>query len=200
MSANHFKEIEIEDFIWKNISKNDLHKRGLHLPIGSYYRQVNIGCGIIDLLSVNVQKVFSSGHKYKMVFVKVFELKRRMITCDAVGQISRYMNVIEENFDELMQDFGMQGYHLALSGELIGESISDDATELVKNIHNLNVSFFGIGMQHGIEFQDLDKYANCRSFSMQTNPFRFRNLARVGGAHIHRDEVKKSQNEEAEQF
>lgn len=195
MSANHFKEVEIEDFIWNNIPKNELRKRGLDLPVGSYYRQVNIGCGVIDLLSVNIQKVFSSGNKYKMVFVRVFELKRRMITCDAVGQISRYMNAIEENFEDLMQSFGMpKGYHLALSGELIGESISDDATELVKNIHNLNVSFFGIGMQHGIEFQGLDKYSNCKTISIQTNQFRFKNLARVGGAHLYRDEVKPQQN------
>lgn len=163
MSTNHFKEIEIEDFIWKNLEvRGELQKRGLRVPGAVFYRQFNIGCGVIDLVSIMIDKtVYNSEESYKRVSICIYELKRRQIVCAHVGQISRYITAVRDNQNEILESLGFDdSYRIDVTGVLIGESIERDAACLAKSIYCLEVFFFGIGMQNGIEFQQFDVDSN----------------------------------------
>lgn len=74
---DRYDERFIEDILVGNL---DLLENGLNL-IG---RQVDVGCGVIDVLAVDI-----AGRPV------VIELKRDTVNCEAVGQCLRYMRALE---------------------------------------------------------------------------------------------------------
>jgi len=182
MSANHFKEVEIEDFIWKNLSvKGELQKRGLSIPGAVFYRQFNIGCGVLDLVSIKIDKIiYHKNEAYKRVSICIYELKRRQIICAHVGQISRYITAVRDNQFDILSSLGFDdSYRIDVTGVLIGESIERDATALVKSICCVDVFFFGIGMQKGIEFQYFDSNESIEQLNVPPLKMGFHAIAKA---------------------
>lgn len=153
-----FKEVDIEDFIWRSIPTGTLEKRGLHLPRGIYYRQMNlVGAGIMDIVGIQIGKDIHDGVSYPFLRVRIYELKQHQITCNDVGQLCRYIDSVEVNSEKIKAHFNVpENYTIQVSGALIGHGIERDAFHLlmmlrgsVVDVMRYHISF-DVGMSFGL--------------------------------------------------
>lgn len=152
---SNYKEIDIEDFIWDNLNGDTLYDRGLLMEGGRYLRQAKIpGCGIMDIVGFNVTKTISENLNVKCINIVVYELKREVITCAHVGQLSRYVNTIHENKDRIREHFGLpKEYTLTVRGVLIGAGIEKDAFHIIELSKCLSAQVFGFCFKKGLTFE-----------------------------------------------
>ena len=161
-----FKEIDVEDFIWRSIPDGTLSKRGLDLPRGVFYRQVQLGgCGVLDIVGIQIGKEIyeeREGQTIDCSFVRitVYELKRHELTCNDFGQISRYIDCLELNTPVLRGTYKIPDhYDIQVRGVLIGSGIDPDAFHLMMMMQggNIDVMRFTISIEAGIMFENILK-------------------------------------------
>ena len=149
-----YKEVDIEDFIWKSISGGDLQSRRLHISNAMYYRQPNVpGCGIMDIVSVSFEKLIDTDYSQKFVTIYIYELKRGTINCAHVGQLMRYVNTLKSNSGRIKSEFKIPNdYKVVVSGILIGDDIEKDAYHLVSSIDEVCAYLFKLSFDKGLIF------------------------------------------------
>lgn len=156
-----FKESDVEDLIWSGIKDGGLSKRGLSLPNGHYFRQVNLpGCGIFDLVSTHIHKFITEDSERTYFSVIVYELKRDRITCANVGQLSRYVDCLRKNEFALRERFeisDLYGFHVR--GILVGAGIERDAYHTLEIMgRDMEAFEFSVCLNRGLCFQNIQGF------------------------------------------
>lgn len=189
---SNFKEIEIEDFIWSNISKGGLNDRGLYIRSGLVYRQLNIpGAGIMDMVSANVSKFVTDSGATKHLIVEIYELKRDIITCAHLGQIARYIDCVKANRDSILKRVGLdKSYTIEVRGTLVGSRIERDAQHLINLFgmqwDGIKIVLFEYTLDRGIVFNDLQISDNIHSIDDSSIPnTSFFRIARCSAPAVH---------------
>ena len=179
-----FKEIDIENFIWKSISTGTLEKRGLSLSRGIYYRQVNlVGCGVMDIVGIQIGKTIYDGVHHPFIRVSIYELKRNQITCNDLGQISRYCDCVESNSLILTGKMGLpDAYSVHVRGCLVGAGIERDAYHALmylRGSHIIDAMQYRISFENGIIFEQINEDSSLPQIQFSELPnINFRSLAR----------------------
>lgn len=170
---NAYSEFEIEEFIWSKI--NDLQSlvdRNLYLQDALYFRQYPIpGCGIVDIIGFSVTDMnFNDGSVIRQLNVTVYELKRDTIKCADVGQISRYMDCIRYNADQILKHFNLEGFEMIVNGGLIGNGIERDAMHAMVLVENLSdIYCYEFSPENGISFNPISAINNHSKANRKIN-------------------------------
>lgn len=153
-----YKEIDIEDFIWKEIATGKLQKRGLETSGAMYFRQLEMpGCGVMDIVSLSMGYYMSNGQKVKNIHIQVYELKRGTVCCNDVGQLARYISGFKRNWEDIKDSFcPNDNYDLWISGVLIGPDIERDALCLAMELFACEVVTFDVCWNDGLVFTRRD--------------------------------------------
>jgi hypothetical protein len=179
---NNFKEVDIENFIWENIKGGSLARRGLILPGGIYYRQFPLGgCGVMDMVGVSMSKCIFPTSRSKNIHVKIYELKKGVITCNDVGQIARYIGCFEANTMEIHEKLNIPiDYHIGFNGVLIGAGIERDACHILTRMYNVSAIKFDFSFSDGITFEPIHEITSFEQASLEKLPqINFSQLARL---------------------
>lgn len=153
-----FSEFQLEEFIWNNISNDEIYKRGLHLPRGLFYRQMRFpSCGIPDLVCVGYWTQIRSGERKRVLSIDVIELKKGEVQGVDMLQLMRYMAYVWANIRTLQTnwDVPVEWDICQVTGHIVGNSFSRDAICVLTNCDTICGSEFSFDLEAGISFKGL---------------------------------------------
>lgn len=155
----NFSEFQLEEFIWNNLRNGTLQKRGLYLPNGIFYRQMQFpSCGVPDLVSIGYWTHRSKGgERSKILSIDIFELKKGEVQGTDMIQLLRYMTYAWSNIRKLQTDYGLPSdfNRCIINGCMIGNSYTRDALCVLANCDAVTAVEFSFDLEIGVAFNDV---------------------------------------------
>lgn len=162
-----FLEKDLEDLIWDRIIKKEdyedkssfFSKKGLSLPrYIEVYRQLETNRGVADIVFYT-DSYIDLKSRTLTVYFNVWELKKDVLTVDALSQAVRYVSSIREEIAHVVKTIiqkkigaKIKGVYCVPSITLIGREAHIDLRNYYSMMDNLNIYTYQFSFEHGLKF------------------------------------------------